>query len=220
MLLWKTVIRQCMHSVLKPNCIAPTCLIFFFFFCFYLNSLALTFVFNSNCQVLKIPPYILQALLFWRTEYLVVCTVSEKWAACALVQRSEVCLSGRARGRLQNCCFQGMTNCSFLHFEKMLVDSKEMHHANKHADRLTIFSPTFTLGKAARSKRKRSRRAPREASVLSTAAGSLNLATGSRSLCCAAVCQRCLNSPNQLECEPLWILHQHWYIFSRELAAW
>lgn len=45
-----------------------------------------------------------------------------------------------------------MTNCSFLHFEKMLVDSKETHHANKHADRLTIFSPTFTLGTEAQQK--------------------------------------------------------------------
>lgn len=122
------------------------------FFCFYLNSLALTFLFNSNCQVLKIPPYILQALLFWRTEYLVVCTASEKRAACALVQRSEVCLLGHTRGWLQSSCFQGMTNCSFLHFEKMLVDSKETHHANKHADRLTIFSPTFTLGTEAQQK--------------------------------------------------------------------
>lgn len=49
-----------------------------FLFCFYLNSLALTFLFNSNCQLLKIPPYILQTLLFWRSEYLVVCTASEK----------------------------------------------------------------------------------------------------------------------------------------------
>lgn len=189
-------------------------------FFFFVSISALTFPFNSNCQVLKIPPYILQALLFCRTEYLVVWTGSEKWAACALVPRSEVCLWGRGRGRLQNSCFLGMTNCSFLHFEKMLVDSKEMHHANKHADRLTIFFPTFTLGTAARSKGKHSRGAPREASELSTAAVSLNLGTGSRSFCCAAVCQRCLNSLNQLECKPQWILHQDWCIFPHELAAW
>lgn len=214
MLLWKTVSKQCVHSVLNPNCSASRCLIFF---CFYLNSLALTFPFNSNCQVLKTPPYIIQTLLFWRTEYLVVCTVSEKWAACALVQHSEVCLLGGGRRRLQNCCFPGMTNCSFSHFEKMLVASKEMHHANKHADRLTIFSPTFTLGTAARSKRKHSGGAPREASVLSTAAVSLNLGTAPRSSCRTAMCQRCLNSLYQLKCKPHCILHQHWCIFPLSL---
>lgn len=123
------------------------------FFWFYLNSFALTFLFNSNCRVLEIPPYILQSLLFWRTEYLVVCTASDKWAACALVQSSEVCLLGGGRGCLQKPCFPEMTNCSFLHFEKMLVDSKEMHHGNECAGRLTIFFPTFTLGTAWRERR-------------------------------------------------------------------
>lgn len=40
------------------------------------------------------------------------------------------------------CCFPGMSNCSFFHLKKMLVDSKEMHHVNKHADIFTIFFPT------------------------------------------------------------------------------
>jgi len=66
--------KQCVHSVLKLKCSAQRGLIFHS----YLNSLPLTFCFSSNCQMLKIPPYVLQTLLFWGAEYLVVCTARGK----------------------------------------------------------------------------------------------------------------------------------------------
>lgn len=51
---------------------------------------------------------------------------------------------GEEDSSVKLCCFPGKHNCSFLRLKKKttLVDSKEMHHGNKHAAKFTVFFPT------------------------------------------------------------------------------
>lgn len=137
-----------------------------FFFCFYLNSLPLTFPFSSNCQKLKISSlrssdtFVLGNWIFRR--------VHSKWkvwaAARALARCSEgsgavrVGLRGGRRCLWNFVVFQGWVSVHFYTWKKCLLLQRRCAMEINTLTNSQHFFQLFTLDVEVWSKRKRIRR--------------------------------------------------------------